>query len=159
VLNALAVEQSHKTIAATSSAFPKRFRGLAAIISSTTLSPNLLMRSVSIGPGATQFMRMAVPQTSRDKALVSAITPALAAEYAAGFGKPSLPARDPILNAATSRTPHDWENLASHLEHANEVNLDDLLAFASAEFIKGQITAEISRIVDKDVDARRLTEQ
>jgi hypothetical protein len=63
-----------------------------------------------------------------------------------------------IDNAATSRTPHEWENLASHLEHANEVNLDDLLAFTSVEFIKGQITAEISRIVDKDVDAGRLTD-
>ena len=63
-----------------------------------------------------------------------------------------------IDNAATSRTPHEWENLASHLEHANEVNLDDLLAFTSVEFIKGQITAEISRIVDKDVDACRLTD-
>ena len=37
------------------------------------------------------------------------------------------------------------------------ISLDDLLAFASVEFIKGQIAAEISRIVDKDVDARRLT--
>jgi hypothetical protein len=51
-----------------------------------------------------------------------------------------------------------WENLASHLEHANEVNLDDLLAFANVQFIEGQIATETSRIVDKDVDARRLTQ-
>jgi len=48
--------------------------------------------------------------------------------------------------------------LASHLEHANEVDLNDLLAFAGVEFIKGPIAAEISRIIDKDVDARRLTD-
>ena len=48
--------------------------------------------------------------------------------------------------------------MASHFEHADEVDLDNLLAFASVEFIKGPIAAEISRIIDKDVDARRLTD-
>jgi hypothetical protein len=32
------------------------------------------------------------------------------------------------------------------------------LAFASVDFIKGPIAAEVSRIVDKDVDAPRLTD-
>jgi hypothetical protein len=34
-----------------------------------------------------------------------------------------------------------------------------MLAFAGVELIKGPIAAEISRIVDKDVDARRLTDK
>jgi 3-oxoacyl-[acyl-carrier protein] reductase len=46
---------------------------------------------------ATQFTRISVSHTSRERAFVNAITPALAAEYVARFGRPSLPARDPIL--------------------------------------------------------------
>ncbi len=94
VLNELAAEQSHKTIPATSATLPRRFSGLAVTMVFTTSGPNLRMSSVSIGPGATQFTRMSVSQTSRDRAFVNAITPALAAEYAARLGNPSLPASE-----------------------------------------------------------------
>ncbi len=97
VLNELAAEQSHNTIPATSATIPRRFSGLAVTMVFTTSGPNLRMSSVSIGPGATQFTRISVSQTSRDRAFVNAITPALAAEYAAKFGNPSLPASEPIL--------------------------------------------------------------
>lgn len=83
VLNELAAEQSDKTIPATSATLPRRFSGLAVTMVFTTSGPNLRMSSVSIGPSATQFTRMSVSQTSRDMAFVNAITPALAAEYAA----------------------------------------------------------------------------
>jgi hypothetical protein len=63
-----------------------------------------------------------------------------------------------MLTMRPRHAPHEGENLSSHFEHANEVDLDDLLAFASVDFIKGPIAAKISRIVDKDVDARRGTE-
>ena len=64
-LNALAAEQSHKIIPATSSTLPKRFKGLAAIIAFTTSLPSRLIRSVSMGPGATQFTRMPVSRVPR----------------------------------------------------------------------------------------------
>jgi hypothetical protein len=92
VLNEQAAEQSHKTIPATSATLPRRFSGLAITMVFTTSGPNLRMSSVSIGPGATQFTRIPVSQTSRDRAFVNAITPALAAEYVARLGNPSLPA-------------------------------------------------------------------
>ena len=51
---------------------------------------------------------------------------------------------------------NEWENCAGYLEHTHEVDLDDLLPFASVEFMEGPVGTEISRIVYKDVDWRRL---
>jgi hypothetical protein len=44
-----------------------------------------------------QFTRIAVSANSFASAFVNAITAALAAEYAARLGKPSFPAREPML--------------------------------------------------------------
>ena len=157
VLNELAAEQSHNTIPATSATIPRRFSGLAVTMVFTTSGPNLRMSSVSIGPGATQFTRISVSQTSRDRAFVNAITPALAAEYAAKLGNPSLPASEPILTIrpcparrmsgriwrVTSNTPtrFTWRMWC----HS-----------AGVELLEGLISAEISSIVHKNIDARRL---
>jgi hypothetical protein len=98
---------------------------------------------------------MSVSQTSRDSAFVNAITPALAAEYAARFGKPSLPASEPILTIRPRPArPHDWENLASHLEHTNQVDLKDVLPFTGVELLEWLIAAEVSGIVYEDIDSR-----
>jgi hypothetical protein len=60
--------------------------------------------------------------------------------------------------SAASRTPHEWENCASYLEHTNEVDLDDLLPFGSFEFVEGLVGTQISRTVYKDIDSQRLTD-
>ena len=44
----------------------------------------------------------------------------------------------------------------SYLEHTNEIHLDDFLPFARVEFMEGPVGAEISRIIYKDIDSRRL---
>jgi len=114
---------------------PRRFSGLAVIIASTTSLPNCLMRSVSIGPGVTQLTRISVSQTSRDKAFVNAITPALAAEYAARLGNPSLPASEPILTirprpAASEEGPAEspegyvairWNRIARRVDNCRDI--------------------------------------
>ena len=158
VLNVLASEQSHNTMPATSSTLPRRFSGLAAIMSSTTLSPKFRIRSVSMGPGATQFTRMLVSQTSRESAFVNAITPALAAEYAARFGRPSFACKGThVDNPPVSYTPHEREDLPCHFEYPDQVDLKNAFPFRSIEFLERLVAAEIPSIVDKDFDARRLT--
>ena len=80
VLNAAASEQSHNTRPASSCGSPSRRSGLAVIMASTTSLPRSRIMRVSIGPGATQLIRISVSQISLDNALVKAMTPALAAE-------------------------------------------------------------------------------
>jgi hypothetical protein len=63
-----------------------------------------------------------------------------------------------IDNSALSRAPHDRENSASYFEHANQIYLNDLLPFASVELFERLESAEIPRIVNQDIDARRLPE-
>jgi hypothetical protein len=53
--------------------------------------------SVSMGPGATQFTNITLSAISLPNAVVNAMTPALAAEYAASSASPSLPANDAML--------------------------------------------------------------
>ena len=80
MLNEQASEHSHRISSAASPTVPRRFIGLAAIMASTVPGPKSLIRSVSIGPGATQFTRIGVSANSLPSAFVKAITPALAAE-------------------------------------------------------------------------------
>jgi len=61
-----------------------------------------------------------------------------------------------VDNPAPSRAPHERENLARHLEHPNEVYLEDVVPFGRVELLEGLISAEISSIVHKNIDARRL---
>jgi hypothetical protein len=46
--------------------------------------------------------------------------------------------------------------LARHLEHPKEVYLEDVVPFGRVELLEGLISAEISSIVHKNIDARRL---
>src|SRR6266536_319515 len=52
---------------------------------------------VSISAGVTQFTRIPFAASSLPMDFVSPITPALAAEYAAAYGLPSLPAIEEML--------------------------------------------------------------
>jgi hypothetical protein len=53
-----------------------------------------------------------------------------------------------------SRKPHDWENLASHFEHTDQINRKDVLPLASAEVLEGLICPDVSSIVNQDIDLR-----
>jgi hypothetical protein len=80
LLKEQASEQSHRTIAATSSAVPSRFIGLLSIMVWTKSGAIWSRIAVSTAAGATQFTRISVRASSLASDLVKAITPALAAE-------------------------------------------------------------------------------
>ena len=48
--------------------------------------------------------------------------------------------------------PRPGQDLARHLEHSDEVHLNDALPFAGIELLEGLIAAEIPGIVHKNVD-------
>ena len=50
--------------------------------------------------------------------------------------------------------PRPGQDLARHLEHSDEVHLNDALPFAGIELLEGLIAAEIPGIVHKNVDLR-----
>ena len=56
-----------------------------------------------------------------------------------------------------SRTSHEWEDLAGHFEHTNQVDLKNALPFRCVESDERLVAAEIPGVVHKDIDARRLT--
>ena len=48
--------------------------------------------------------------------------------------------------------------MAGHLKHTHEVDLKNALPFRGFELLERLVAAEIPSVVDKDVNARRLTD-
>ena len=76
---------------ATSWGVPARHRGVSWQKAALSWGDSRWFMAVSISPGATQFTRTPLGPTSRAAALVSPMSPALAAEYAASQEAPDTP--------------------------------------------------------------------
>ena len=86
-----------------------------------------------------QFTRMSVWFTSRDSALVKAITPALAAEYAARLGQTFLAGKRTHINdAPLAGTQHQRQDLMGDVEHAEQGDLQDALPLMRIELREWQ---------------------
>jgi hypothetical protein len=108
-----------------------------------------------MGPGAMQLTKILLSTTSLLSALVKPITPALAAEYAAKYDSPSLPAnRSHVDDAATTPAPHLWQYSVRDLQHADQIDFNDLLPVARLVLIERMQLAQIASVVNKNVDAR-----
>ena len=159
VLKEQASEQSHNTSSATSSTVPSRFIGLAAIIPFTTSGPRFRIMSVSIGPGATQFTRISVSANSRPRALVNAITPALAARVDRQVPHSLLARKRPhVDDPAFTHLSHERDCAVANIEHADKIYADGALPFDRRHVLKGLSAREVSGVVDENVDPRVLAD-
>jgi hypothetical protein len=100
VVNEQSSDASHAAIAAASSARPIRRIGIfstTAFIASGALAIVAIASGVSNSVGAIALTVSPVVASSLPRLFVYAMTPHLAAEYAACYGLPSLPAIDETL--------------------------------------------------------------